>query len=317
MPEKLVNRFIKQHNEVGVFSTPYKYNTEDIENAYLYSDLYLDFDSAGDFEKAREDSLRALSFLKVVYKMEAESLKLYFSGNKGVHIIVPAEIIGIEPNKELNGVFKSIAADIKLYTKHQTLDMRVYDSKRMFRIPCTLHEKTNLYKIPLTYSELQGLSHDDIRVLAQQKRNIQYKEPIYNSFANARFKDAIAKYDKQKNVQYNMKHKAVLKCTPPCIQRMLDNGSNEGARNNTLAALASFYKNKGVSYQDAIPELDEWNNTKNVPPIKTVELSRTVRSIYMGKASYGCSTLKDLSVCTENECPLKGKAGAKNVERSR
>ena len=180
----------------------------------------------------------------------------------------------------------------------------------MFRIPCTKHEKTNLYKVPITYSELQNLSHQGIKDIAKEKREIVLTAPIYNSFANARYKDAIVKADKEKNVKFNFKGRATLKCTPPCIKHIIDTGSTEGNRNNTLAALSSFYRNSGVSYEEAISKLEDWN-TRNSPPIKSIELKRTARSIYTSNASYGCSSLKEISICNEKECQLKKKGNTK------
>jgi len=96
----------------------------------------------------------------------------------------------------------------------------------------------------------------------------------------------------------------VLRSIPPCIKHMIDGGAAEGSRNNTLAVLTSFYKRKGLSYEDTVKELETWNDNL-VSPIGKHEFGASVKSIYQTDKIYGCTTLKQISVCNEKECQLK------------
>lgn len=309
MKTESLKDFSNSRNNKGVFCTAYRYNTEVIDESFLYGDLYFDFDNKDDFEPVRQDALQVLSYLAVVFKIEHNQSYIYFSGNKGIHIIVPATILGVEPDMKLNGVYRHIAENIRNYTPNKTLDLVIYDNKRLFRIPGTIHESTGLYKTQLTYDELKNMSHEDIKNKASNYTPVFLEESKHNVFANSRYKEYVKQFYDKKDKMLNVSYKSKLNCTPPCIQHLLDEGVLEGNRNNTIAAMSSFYKNKGETLESAIKLIAEWNDKKNIPPVKTTELNRTVRSIYCGHASYGCNSLKNLSVCNEGKCPLKKKGG--------
>lgn len=305
IPYRTINNFIKRHNRCSVFSSAYRYNTTEINKSELFGDLYLDFDDATDFERVRRDALTALSYLKIVYHINESQVNIYFSGNKGVHIIVPAKILGIEPMPLLNGIFKTIALSIKAFTPNKTVDTQIYDNKRMFRIPNTKHEKSNLFKIPITPQELRNTSHDTIVEMAKQPRIIEFsKVTETNLIAKQQFQKAIDEYyilDKESKKDRRFKTK--YNFTPPCIQYILENGAEEGQRNITIACLTGFCKNSGKSLNETIDYITEWNS-KNVKPTGEMEMKKTIKSIFNGDKIFGCSTLKLISVCNESQCKL-------------
>lgn len=308
IPYSAVNIFSEEHHQYSVFNSAYRYSSEDIGRADLYGDLYLDFDDVNSFETVRKDALMALSYLKICYKIQENFIRIYFSGNKGVHILVPAEILGIQPMNLLHGVFKYIANSIKSFTPHKTIDTAIYDNKRMFRIPNTKHEKSGLFKIPITADELRNLSEQKIRNLAVNQRYINHDRYIGdNIFAQQQFKRMIEEYRIfDKNSKKDHKFKTKYTFIPPCIQTILENGAEEGQRNITIACLAGFCKNYGKSLNESIDFIIEWNS-KNIKPTPEQELRRTVRSIFMGEKQFGCSTLKTITVCKESECKLAKK----------
>lgn len=311
IPHRTLPMVIEERGGFSVFRSAYRYNNAEVSKSDLYGDLYLDFDDIDDFEKVRKDALTALSYLKVCYHIAEEYVAIYFSGNKGVHLIVPATILGIEPMPLLNGVFKSIAMSIKSFTPNKTIDTQIYDSKRMFRIPNTVHEKSRLYKIPITAQELRTLSHEQIKMMATQKRWLDVKEfHGTNIYAQQQFQQAVKEYylfDKETKKDHRFKAKWTF--TPPCIQAILENGAEEGQRNITIACLTGFYKNTGKSLTETTDLISEWNS-RNIKPTGEQELRRTVRSIFMGEKQFGCSTLKTITICDESHCPLKGKKGS-------
>lgn len=311
IPYAAINIFSKEHHQYSVFNSAYRYSSKEIDRADLYGDLYLDFDDVNSFESVRKDALMALSYLKICYKIPEQYVQIYFSGNKGVHIIVPAEILGIEPMNLLHGVFKYIANSIKSFTPNKTIDTKIYDNKRMFRIPNTKHEKSGLFKIPITSYELRNYSEEQIRELAKQQRTITYEKYAgTNLFAQQQFKRMIDEYyifDKESKKDRRFKTK--YNFTPPCIQKILEDGAEEGQRNITIACLAGFCKNFGKSLDESIEFIMEWND-KNIKPTPEQELKKTVRSIFMGDKQFGCATLKTITICNESQCKL-----AKNKEK--
>ena len=313
IPYAAVNIFSEEHHQYSVFSSAYRYSSTEIGKADLYGDLYLDFDDANSFERVRKDALMALSYLKVCYKISEQYVRIYFSGNKGVHIIVPAEILGIEPMNLLHGVFKYIANSIRAFTPNKTIDTKIYDNRRMFRIPNTKHEKSGLFKIPITSDELRNLTEEQIRAMATQQRQMPYtKYAGTNKFAEQQFKRMIDEYfifDKESRKDRRFKSK--YNFTPPCIQTILENGAEEGQRNITIPCLAGFCKNSGKSLDESIDFIIEWND-KNAKPTPEGELRKTAKSIFMGEKQFGCSTLKTITTCNESQCKLAKKERKNN-----
>lgn len=305
LPSAFENAVRIKRNNSGIFKTAYSYNIENQNEAYLYGDFYLDFDSQ-DFEEVREDVIMAVSYLKIVFKIDVnKNCNIFYSGNKGVHIIVPAIILGITPDKKLNEIFKEIAKAISEFTKNKTLDLRIYDNKRMFRMTNSIHESTNRYKIYLSLDELKNLTQEEIIKLASTPREVPIKDVTLSNNAHKMFlifkeraESAILKFK-------NIKSNGNLKYTPPCIAEILNNGAMNGKRNNTIAILASFYKASGKDLDETIALIREWNNIKNSIPTSQAELIKTCRSIYLKDNQFGCTSIKSLYLCSKEQCNFR------------
>ena len=301
-------KFIETHSYVDTYCSAYLYSTQKIDEAELYGNLYLDFDDADNFNNAREDIIHTLSFFKIVYKIPSDQMKIYFSGHKGFHLIIPKEILGIEPNKNLNGIFKTIAEQVQTFSIHKTVDLQIYDNKRLFRVPNSMHGKTKLYKIILTPEELVTLSEEQIKELAKQPRNINLPiKPILNPVAHSQYLQAIKTYEKNIKEQdkraKGYRYKKTLNIVPQCIQNILENGAEEGYRNITIACLTSFYRESGKTLDETIDLLTQWNS-RNTKPTPEREMKTTIKSIFFGDKTYGCSTLQTLTTCDKQNCKL-------------
>ena len=301
LADKVIN---ERYSNVGVFKTAYKYNTKDINNSYLLGDFYLDFDDKENFENVREDVLTTINLLCKIFKLKIDEINIYFSGGKGIHLTVSKEVLGIQPSKHLNVVFKYIMNFLRNQTKHKTIDIKIYDNKRLFRVSNSKHEKTGLYKIRISYDELKSLEYDSIRQLATNKRLYcdnkcelnNYASNIYTHF----YKKAMIEFNRLATEEFFSNSKKKIRDTPPCIQKLIDDGPVEGTRNNTIAILTSFYYTKGLTYQETKMKLLEWACGE----ISEVEINRTLKSMYHNEKRYGCRTLKIYSECDYDNCPL-------------
>ena len=312
-----INEFVTKRNFYSTFRSAFRYDTQDIDNSLMYGDMYFDFDDIDDFEHVRKDAIVVLNMIEVIFLIKKELVKIYFSGNKGIHIIVPAEILGVTPSAELNQIYKYIANLAKGFTPNKTVDTKIYDNKRLFRIPNTKHEKSGLYKIPITLNELQTLSINQIRQMATVQRNMQY--PIYSELPNANraYKKIIEEYLRNKQQEEKNRGKRFKKSfnfIPPCIQHILENGAQEGERNITIACLAGFYKSYGKTLDEAIELISDWNDNNTKPTGKN-ELIKTVKSIFNSEKQFGCATLQSLSVC-DNTCKVFVKKEEKNLKNN-
>ena len=303
LPAALIRSVIEKRKNVGVFQTTFRYNIEKQDEAMLYGDFYLDFDS-DNFESVRKDALKSISYFKIVFNLPdiENHIKIYFSGNKGFHVIVPAVVLGIKPCKNLNEVFKTLAIAISNHVDHDTIDLKIYDNKRLFRIPNSKHEKSGLYKVELTLSELKNYSEKDIKSIAKTNRELKGREFRESTSASKMFNTFIDRTEVRLKDFKNIKSKGNLRYTPPCILNILQEGAISGQRNNTIAILASFFKSTGKDLKDTTEVLLAWNNEVNSDPTPEAELKKTTRSIYNIEKTYGCSSIKELGMCSQKDC---------------
>lgn len=298
-----VDTFRTKWNNTGVYKTAYRYSNEKQEGE-LIGDMYLDFDIANldidNFEKIRSDAIRSCAMLIAILGIDAEQLEIYFSGKKGFHIVIPYQIMGIEPHEKLNEIFKVIASDFKNISKHKTVDTKIYDRVRLFRLPNSIHPDTKLYKIPLTMAELRYSSLDQIEALAGSARELERKPPRYNPKAHKQYKAYIEKWLQEEKKLSTRKGETKLDFMPFCVKNILQNEAPEGGRNNTMAALACYFKNRGNSESEAMEKLRRWNEKRCSPMLKDSEIKVTLSSIYKGRYNYGCRTLCELGGCSKD-----------------
>lgn len=317
MPINNITNFRFKYNNIGIFTTAYYYDKEDQADANLIGDFYLDldYDLSGDdqekaFEVIRKDITSIVRYLKILLKLDPETdLYFFFSGSKGIHITIPHEIIGVKPDKNLNRYYKMLAEDISKYTSGETVDLRIYDNRRLFRLPNSRHQKTELYKVYLSYKEIQTLSLSDIKSIAKNPRIIPKKEKKLSLKASMEMRNYTNKFNmsiakKSSGRTSNLK----LEYMPPCVEYLLAHPVKKGQRNNTIAFLTSFFKQTGITESQTIERLSIWSEEYCEPRLSEREIEATVNSIYNGSSNkMGCSTAKDISECNKEACKLNKK----------
>lgn len=134
--------------------------------------VWFDFDSKDQtLLDCKKDALDLITRLNG-YNIDPNNLEIYFSGRKGFHIVLTLKR-EINPQQVKQLVYK-FAKDLK------TFDPVIYNESRLFRIPRTKHEKTGLFKIPLTLNQLQNHSIEQIKDAAAKNQPIgKFKyEPV-------------------------------------------------------------------------------------------------------------------------------------------
>lgn len=282
------------------------------EESLKFGDFYLDLDypleTDADYEKIKEDALVVIKFLTLIMKIPNENIKIFYSGSKGVHITVPAVVFGLEPHLKINEIYKELMQDILRFIKHDTVDVKIYDNKRLFRIPNSFNSKGQRFKIPLTLKEFKEWDYKKVREIALQPRFIEYPVAIKVAQAEQVLHGKIELWSKRAEVQvkYDGKMKEI-KELPPCIKEMHSKTFREtiDERNNSATALASFYMQKGLEVTEVRQIMWKWNGEQCKPPLKTQEIKIITDSVFNGRHRYGCETLKRVSgVCDKENCPL-------------
>lgn len=130
--------------------------------------IYFDVDNS-DLQKALHDTKELLVRIISKYGVSRHVVKMFFSGKKGFHIGIPAEIVGgINADSrvpyQVQRFVSKVAEDI------ESADLSIYNPNRFFRVPNSRHEASGLYKIPLSGKELVKGSLDTILELAKNPR---------------------------------------------------------------------------------------------------------------------------------------------------
>lgn len=140
----------------------------------LATEVWYDLDGADGPEQARTDAIRLIDTLDARYPGVGSAIRIYFSGGKGFHLIIPASLFGgFEPGpcRPLAARVKRLAFSLIDGLPLSTIDASIYDATRLRREPNTRHGRTGRFKIPITGAELR-LPIDQIIAMAQQPRGL-------------------------------------------------------------------------------------------------------------------------------------------------
>src|SRR5690606_12219063 len=108
-------------------------------------------------EMSRMDAVKLITFFTDKFSMTEDEVRVYFSGSKGFHIIVNPIVLGIQPHKQLHRIFKFVANSLETQLGLQSLDTSsIYGHGRMLRLVNSIHFKSGLFKVELSYEELKG-----------------------------------------------------------------------------------------------------------------------------------------------------------------
>ena len=246
----------------------------------LYANwIWIDFD---DKDKNIDNSLKMVKDfvreLNTNYFIEADNLYYYFSGAKGFHVGIYERLIG--------GVIGSttLAEKMKDFVKFiaPQADTKIYDPVRIFRLPNSLNNKTGLYKIQLSFSELT--SGDEIKEMAKTARNNfvapkKITDLSENHILAGRWKEIkIIPQTEKQEIQKN---------------NSFFSPGQKGDRNNTIykqAAMLFDHKFKASQVLDICRSL----NNSSAEPLKEQEIEPIVLSAAKKTSHNGQITIKTL-----------------------
>ena len=298
--KKDISAYRKTNHNIGLYRSAFLYNKQDPYESSLFSSFFMDFDSEDDIEKAREDLLFVIwkMHLSSNFNLPLDAFRIYFSGKKGFHLIIPWQYLGVLPHMHLDKIYRWIAEDLYQQSLHQTIDLVIYERRRLWRLENSQHQDTGLFKIPLQYDEAVGLSLEEILELAKQNRIIVYPESYLVPDAEKRLKQYMLEFEtfmaeRANRPKKDPKQKDGRKYSyvPDYVQKLIDDGPVKGQRNETAAMLASFWKEQGLEEEDVWDNLLEWNDGS----LPERELKTTMNSIFRRDIVYSWSRMKALA----------------------
>lgn len=240
-----------------------------------YSDfLPLDFDGP-DLEKVLEQVRNFLQQLQVAFDIdETVGIRTYFSGAKGFHVLLDAELFGgWVPSPGLSAQQKKLAC--RLMSDQEGFDSTIYDTSRLFRLPNTQHGGSHLWKVPLSIDEvLYKCSIEDIKKLAAGPRDI-----VFPSWGDCSPASALAEI--WRNIQKPIH--PVKKETPgfaPDGFTLFPTHLKEGeGRDNAAFAIARYCRKRGWPETRTLELLHLWDSAQD-EPLGGIVLEQKLHSTY-------------------------------------
>ena len=143
-------RFKKEYKELCYSTNPP--SVRGASQFLCYSDfIWFDVDS-DDLKTAWQDTRKLLLVIKTMELIR--STVVFFSGSKGFHVGIPTTMFKLEPAVNLPSMVREIAGNIAESAK-ANIDMKIYNHNRLWRIPGSIHQKTENRKIQLLHKEFE------------------------------------------------------------------------------------------------------------------------------------------------------------------
>jgi len=241
-------------------------------------------------------------------------VRVWFSGSKGVHLMIDPMALGIQPSATLTSDMKVVATDL---VKHLaatgapdlTIDAGVYSLPRMIRLPDQVNPKSGLYKVELYHGELLTFSVDQIVELARAPRSSLWSAenlpdgPVPT--AAQWWAAAIGRAKEPREFRIKTAQVAGLKfrpdgylvdeladaAMPSCMDGMMRTTVPPGTRNRCELQIACWTKAAKLPFDRALALLSSWT-ARNRPELSAGNAHRKAESILRsvhGGASYGFS----------------------------
>lgn len=331
-----LDNYRKAHNNTGLYTSVWHYNTKEIDSTVRLGSLYFDLDNE-DINKCYEEVKFLYSIL--LKHIPEKSVLVYFTGKKGFHIECEAIALGINPTNELPKIFRYIASKIKEKYLIESLDFAVYDMRRMWRLPGSKHQSTGLYK-NLIPKEVFNLGIQSIVEYCSSPKDNEVEDQEFSYTANEWYRqftyqmeeektkpkdflESFNKYGSSKLKAFNEKQKSFEKenlwknC--PSIKRLHDQAvNNKQLEHEARLFLCSIltYNIDSIKYlHEILSNCDDYNFEKS-----TAHINDWVRrrELGIGGRPYTCERANAVGVGCGN-CSLEKrnkwvKIGEKFVE---
>ncbi len=311
-----------QSSTQGLFSSIWQYPMDDPHIDCAISPFYADFDDEKNPDQARKEVVAVAKKFISHYDIPEATISICFSGMKGFSLVIDHTVFKAEASANLPLVWKSIMGELASDLNLKTADTKVYDRRRLLRLPNSRHQKTGLFKIPLSLTELENLTIDQIKEIAAKPREpipakqaqpIPKAEQLFN-----KHKEKIETWLNERKTAFKSNKLKTSADDPPCIKTLLASGAKIGSRNNSMFQLAVYCAQKGLS-PDEIEDhcytfanhcertIEDFPRTGEVKSI----VDSAMKGVQEGRYSVGCSSDALVDLCDKENCPFFHKQEAK------
>jgi len=282
--EQVIDVILEHGKDKAVYKSLYLYDQEGLEYFKLrrtlkdflgkryINDVLIDIDKGQNTNEYTLNKTRGVLFELEELGVQEKSCHIYFSGT-GYHLIISGELFNFpEGNKDLPFIVKETMNNLL-----SEIDLAVYNRTSIYRCSNTINQKSSLYKIQLTYDEINHLKYEDIHLLAKEQRFLDCN-PVWGD--GELEKHVITNIPKIRVMQSSVEPRNIV----PCVQKMYQLGPEEGNRNNTMMRIASHFFRHGIPSSAAKAALLEWNQGQLMDDV----ILQKVEDTYRGGYKYGC-----------------------------
>lgn len=250
-PEELWEKI--ETNEKDYYTSVYYYNEEQYQQfqktgtikgikKVLTDKLLFDLDHETNPELAQADANTLVNRLNN-YGIKNSDVEIYFSGRKGFHLSVTL-------NREMSPELAYSLAVNKFGKGLKTLDTSVYDAAQLIRVPFTKHNKTGLYKMVLSPSQLKDMTIEEIKVLSSSLDNAPNENPTFNKVSlNDDFFETEKVEVKPKDYSIDLTKKPSQ--WRNCKWSLLQGNFSSGQRHSALLVIAATARGLGYDKETA------------------------------------------------------------------
>jgi len=234
--------------------------------------VLIDIDRKDNSDEYTLKKLREILLHLNVLEVLDGSIQCYFSGT-GYHIVITNKVFNFQPSDSLPYQVKQTMSSL-----FENIDTSIYMRSGIYRVAHTKNQKTGLYKIPITLSQANTCSVEEIHSLASDSL-LEYPYELLDGDNEL---EGYTCVETPKVAQFSK----VVEPTKvvPCVQTMLRNGPQEGSRHNTALRIASHFKRHGIPSEYAKVALLHWNNNT----LNEQQMIEKTESVYNGNYNYGC-----------------------------
>lgn len=256
--------------------------TYDDNGGVMFCPVYADLD--GKDPKQAQFDAQYITYL--ITQMTNVIPDIYYSGNKGYHIIIPYKIEHPQCHLIAKHFFQYLCMELP------SLDKSVYRTQALLRLPGSPASRPGYYKIQITHCELMTMTYNQIEELAKVPRI-----GVINEFDASNLNDeflAIIEEGKRRVPTFNGSLVSYLgdlgEEMTPCLARILEEPPEIGMRNKVVFLLGRLFKKCGFTAAQTVelllskPHFQDFEKERGV--------SSVINSLFKnGKPSViGCKT---------------------------
>ena len=310
--EQLIDVLLSDGKKQAIYKSLYLYDEEgksyhkikrtfkDFLGKRYINNVLIDIDKGQNTDDYTLNKTKSVLFELEELGVQKRSYQIYYSGT-GYHIEISEEVFNFpQGSSDLPFIVKETMNNL-----FGDVDLSVYNRTSIYRCENTLNQKSNLYKIPLTNSQLSRNKAEDIKEKARNQVKLN-REPIWG---DGELEDkVITEVPKVRVLQSNAEPTNIV----PCVQKMYKLGPEEGSRNNTLMRIASHFFRHGIPSEAAKAALLHWNNGQ----LEDAVIIKKVEDTYSGGYKYGCKDVLMEKHCQPNCIHYKRKDYLVDVKSS-